>query len=481
MRKKLLSGVILFLLLNLLIKPFWILGIDVEVQNRVGASEYGLYFSIFSFAYLFNILLDLGVTNFNNRNIAQYNHLLSKHLPAILNIKLLLFAFFLIVTFGVGLAIGYDSRQFYLLAWMCLNQFLNSLILYLRSNFSGLLMFKLDSFLSVMDKILMVAFCSVLLWGDVLEGNFRIEYFIYAQTLAYVITALTALVILVNKTGIHGLKWNAPLSLMIIKKSLPFALLALLMSCYNRLDPIMLERLLPGNSGSFQAGIYASAFRLLDALVMLAYLVSVPLLPIYSKMIKEKQDISQITKLIFTLVFTVSSAVAITFSFMSTDLMALFYDEHVTESAEVFRLLIFCLVPISMGYVFGTLLTANGDLKKLNIVAGCSLLLNLLTNIILIPRLMSKGSAMAALSTQIFSAVVQVILAIRIFKLRISPKFLLQISAFLILIVAANVAISRLQITWWVGIIIVAVLSTAVAFLFRLLDFKELVTIFKEK
>lgn len=480
MRKKLLSGVFLFLLLNILIKPFWILGIDVGVQNRVGASEYGLYFSLLSFAYLFNILLDFGVTNFNNRNIAQYNHLLSKHLPAILNIKLILFVFFLAVTFGIGLLIGYDSRQFYLLAWMCLNQFLNSLILYLRSNFSGLLMFKLDSFLSVMDKILMVIFCSILLWGNVPGVEFRIEHFVYSQTLAYGITAFTALAILAHKTGLRRLKWNAPLSLMIIKKSLPFALLALLMSCYNRLDPIMLERILPEDCGSFQAGIYASAFRLLDALVMLAYLVSVPLLPVYSKMLKEKQDISQITKLIFSLVFTASSTIAITFSFMSTDLMALFYDDHVAESAGVFRILIFCLVPISMSYVFGTLLTANGDLKKLNIVAGGSLLLNLLTNTVLIPELMSEGSAMAALSTQIFSAMVQVILAIRIFKLRISPKFLIQIAAFLTTVVAANLITIQLQITWWIGILIVGAVSASVAFLFKLLDFNELISVFKE-
>ena len=52
MRKKLLSGILFFLVLNLVVKPFWILGIDVQVQNRVGAAEYGLYFAILSFAMI---------------------------------------------------------------------------------------------------------------------------------------------------------------------------------------------------------------------------------------------------------------------------------------------------------------------------------------------------------------------------------------------------------------------------------------------
>ena len=71
MHKKLFSSILLFLLLNILIKPFWILGIDVGVQNAVGAEEFGLYFAIFNFTYIFNILLDLGITNFNNKNIAH--------------------------------------------------------------------------------------------------------------------------------------------------------------------------------------------------------------------------------------------------------------------------------------------------------------------------------------------------------------------------------------------------------------------------
>ena len=36
------------LLLNLLIKPFWILGIEVGVQNAVSTSEYGIYITLFN-------------------------------------------------------------------------------------------------------------------------------------------------------------------------------------------------------------------------------------------------------------------------------------------------------------------------------------------------------------------------------------------------------------------------------------------------
>jgi len=89
MQGKFVKNLTLLLVLNLLVKPFWILGIDRSVQNTVGAEEYGFYFAVFNFSFLFNILLDFGITNFNNRNIAQNNQLLTKHLSNLLVVKLM--------------------------------------------------------------------------------------------------------------------------------------------------------------------------------------------------------------------------------------------------------------------------------------------------------------------------------------------------------------------------------------------------------
>ena len=106
MKKKFLTNLALLVLLNLLIKPFFIFGIDRTVQNTVGLEDYGFYFSIFNFAFLFYILLDAGLTNFNNRNIAQNNHLLNEHFSGIISIKFLLALVYFVVTFVAALLLG---------------------------------------------------------------------------------------------------------------------------------------------------------------------------------------------------------------------------------------------------------------------------------------------------------------------------------------------------------------------------------------
>ncbi len=453
-QKDFVFNIAILIFLNLLVKPFWILGVEVAVQNRVGAAAYGLYFAIFNFTYLFNVVLDMGITNFNNRNIARHTQLLSKHLSGIIVLKLLLGIVYLMVTFGVAFLIGYDTLHFRLLFWMAVNQFLNAFILYLRSNVSALLMFKTDSVLSVLDRLMMILICGVMLWTDVLHTAFKIEYFVYAQTAAYTISAAVAMTVVLSKARLARLHWNRPFFLMILKKSFPFALLYLLMSFYNRIDSVMLERMLPDGIAATEAGIYASAFRLLDALVMIAYLFSVILLPLFSRMLKEGEKVGGIVRSATSLLsfFAITSVtLLLCFRFPVLELL---YNEHIAESAAVFSILIPCIIPISLTYIFVTLLTANGNMRLLNLTAVAGIAVNLLVNVILIPRLHACGAAVASLATQSVMALIQTIIAIRVTQLPLKEIPILKILIFTAILIPSCYLFS----TYFHGKTIVALL-----------------------
>ena len=404
----------LLIFLNLLVKPFWMLGVDVGVQNSVGAESYGIYFSIFNFTMLFSMVLDMGTTNFNNRTIARNNQLLDKHLSGYIILRLLLAVCYFVALFAVALIIGYRGFQLKLLFWIGLNQFLNAFLLYVRSNISALLMFKTDSVISVTDRLLMILFCGLLLWGNITDEPFRIEWFVWCQTAAYLITIAIALTIVLRKSHLRRLHWNTAFFLVIIKKSLPYALITLLMACYYRIDSVMLERLLPRDIAATQAGVYASAFRLLDALVMIAYLFSVILLPLFAKMLKQKEDVVPVVRTSFSFLFLFSVSAVVILYVYREPVIRLFYPEITESSVAVFRIIIFGLIPISMNYLFGTLLTANGSMKMLNITAAIGIVINVAVNLLLIPRMHACGSAVASFCTQFTVSVLQFLLALRI-------------------------------------------------------------------
>ena len=486
MLKKFTRNLALVLFLNLLIKPFWLLGIDRSVQNMVGAEDYGFYNAILSFSFLLNILLDFGITNFNNKNISQNNHLLRKHLSSIVVLKLMLGGLYMVATLIAGFIIGFSKLQILLLIVLGFNQFLISFTLYLRSNLAGLHLFKLDSFISVLDRSMMIVICAFLLWGN-LPITFTIRAFVFAQTIAYALTTLITLIIVFHKAKSKFLKlnWSLPFSIMIIKKSFPFAILVLLMTFYNRIDAVMLERILPNPEGAKQSGIYASAYRLLDAANMIAFLFAGLLLPIFSKMLKHKESIEKLVSLAFVLLFVPAVIVSMGSYFYSTDLMALMYKEHIHASASAFGILMFCFVPISTTYIFGTLLTANGNLKQLNIMAASGMIINITLNFILIPFFHAKsgdaatGSGCASLTTQLFTAITQVILAKYIFHFRINIKLIIKLVVFVIGIFLINYFSTNLPYGWVINFGLMVISCFVFALLIRLLSIKSLYNLVK--
>lgn len=486
MNNRFLKNIIFLLFINLLVKPFWILGVDRTVQNLVGDASYGTYLAIFNFSYLFYIILDIGLTNYNSKNIAQNNHLLSKYFVGITQAKIFLSLGYFIIIFLIGIAIGYNGEQLKLLGIVGLNQVLLSFILYVRSNIAALLLFKTDSILSVLDRVLMIMICSFLLWSGIFpQSNFNIYWFVYSQTISYIITLVIAIFIVLKHTGKLSIKFNFPFILMIIKKSIPYALLVLLMSFYNRLEPVLIERILPKDISAVQAGIYARAYRLFDAGNNISYLFSVILLPLFAAVIKKGEDLQSLVKQSFGLMLTMTCIIAIVCIFYSHNLMELLYNIQpnesietynirITESSKILQILMGSFVSISITYIFGTLLTANGNLKQLNIVAAIGVVINLTLNFIFIPIFKAQGAAFTSLCVQFATCSIQFFIAKRNFNLKLGTSFWISVCSFIILLSVTTAILKSLDIYWIYTFIISLTSGIIIAFITKMLDFKEL-------
>ena len=473
MKRKFATNLILLLSLNLLVKPFWIFGIDRTVQNLVGAGEYGLFYSLFNFSLLLNIILDFGLTNFNNREISRHSQLISKYFSNIFVIKILLAAIYAVLCLSVGFIMGYNSRQFYLLSLLIFNQFISSFILYLRSNLSGLQYFKTDSIVSILDRFLMITICSLLLWGNFSNYHFTIEWFVYAQTLSYLITFLITFLLVLSKAEFIRFRFDKVFLISILKQSYPFALLTLLMSLYSRIDSVMLERLLP--RGNVESGIYAQAFRIVDALNMIPFLFAGLLLPMFSKMIKNQEPTQPLVGFAFSLLFIPTFAFAVSCIAFRVDLMQLLYHQHTDESSSVLGILMISFLLISINYIFGTLLTANGSIKHLNYISLIGVVISFVLNFALIPMHKSLGAAFANLSTQLVVVLFQAFLAFKVFDFKIKPEnfrlFILFIPASIILVVLIKAIFS----VWLIGFLASLLGITVLSFLLRIIKMKELI------
>ncbi|MFT7155599.1 MAG: O-antigen/teichoic acid export membrane protein [Parvicella sp.] len=471
MQKKFLSNLILVLFLNVLIKPFYILGIDAEFLRQL-PGDYGEYFSIISLTFIFNIFLDFGITNYNTREIAQNESALQKHFSSILTLRFLLAFVFLAIIGLSGLVLGYSEHQFKLLALLGVNQILVAFILFFRSNLAGLMLFKSDSIISVLDRTLMVVIGSLILWTNLFDITLSIELFIGLQMFAYAITAIISGLLVFMKSKSFKFEWDLSFFKILLKKSIPYALLILLMTFYYRVDSVMLEQMLP--NGHLEATLYAQGYRFFEAFTMLGYLFAGLLLPIFSAMLAKKENVSKLVNMSLKLILAISITIGVTMITCSENIMLWRFDNSTADLAvasESFKYLMICFVAMTTTYIYGTLLTSNGSLRLLNQMAIVGVILNFGLNWYLIPKYGAIGAAQASAVTQVLTAVIQIVIAFKVIKLKMPSRVTFEIFAFSIILITTAYFVWDLRFIYKVSILISEGLLLSI--LLRMVDLKE--------
>ncbi|MCB0667913.1 MAG: oligosaccharide flippase family protein [Saprospiraceae bacterium] len=471
MNKVFISNLVLVVTLNVIIKPLYIFGIDRGVQNAVGASEYGLYFALFNFAYLFQIINDLGLQNYNHSVLSKYQQIIPKYLPKILTVKLVLACFFVIITILSSVLIGFSVFLWPLLILILLNQILISFLQYLRTTMSALGHYHLDSILSVSDKLLMIAWMGYLLWFS--EAEISIMGFVIAQTFTLAFSLLIAVGFIWRYIGKVNYAWqfDPSFSLTLFKKSAPYALVLLLMTLYTRMDAVMLERLL--SDGKEEAGIYAASYRILDAFSNVGLLFAGLLLPMFAKLIGRQESVSDLVRIARNLLLTFSITIISISLVYSGPIMTLLYDHATAYWAHVFRLLIISYVGIALGYIYGTLLTANESIRMMNYIFLVGVGLNFTLNLILIPYWKAWGAAMATVVTQISVAIALLILAYRYLRMPIDGGAWLRIGIFTISVYLLAHWSQVWNLSWWYASVVIGILAVSIALILRLINLRD--------
>jgi O-antigen/teichoic acid export membrane protein len=183
-------------------------------------------------------------------------------------------------------------------------------------------------------------------------------------------------------------------------------------------------------------------------------------------------------QLSYTLLIVPAIIIAVSSLYYNEEIMAGLYHSNTTDSSHILGILMTGFTGIATTYIFGTLLTANGSLKHLNIMAFGGMVLNITLNLILIPRFQAFGSAYASLVTQLLTAAAQVVLALVIFKLKPGTRYIFQLLLFLGVVVTLGTVSVKIS-NWFYGYLFMIIASVVFAFIIKLLNLKDLYKIIR--
>lgn len=456
--QKFASRVTLLVLVNLVVKLIWILFIERKVQTSVGFQNFGLYYSVFSFTLILGIINDPGLNNY----LIQYLNKEKKHPQHISNLfftKLLLTVFYVIVSVILGWLLGFKNGN--LLGLLILYQILFSFLNYLRGFLKGHQLLNAEIFLSVLDKALIIIALLPILYFN---ANFKwtISFYIFAQLFALLAAIVFCVCYLYSKKIFILPKGRIEGNFSIFKKIAPFALFAFFVLTYNKIDTVMLVKILP--NGDMETGIYVAAYRFLDAASMLPILFATLFYPVLCKLISEKSGVDELMNNSVLALVPTTLIIAMASWFYRGELMELLYQENSSEKLSlIFGMLMFSLPLVVIYYVYSTFFTANNNLKLLNLVSGGGLVINVALNILLIPLYQALGAAISSFLSFSLVGLAYLLLYHWQFKNPFRPLVWFKILIFLLLLTALGYLVLCSIQNWMLGFAVYTSLSTVLA------------------
>lgn len=479
MRKTFAQNVLFLVFVNLIVKPLWIFGIDAKVQTTLGNEVYGNYIALFNIGMILQIVLDLGLQSYSTKTVAHSPNTFQKIFPNIIITKLILTVLYFAILFIAGWSLGYPLAAIGMLISIgCIHAF-NSFYLFFRSNIASKQLFKTDSILSVIDRLLLIVTCGVLLYVPYYAQQFSIQTFIVLQICTLAIASIIGYYLCNKHFHISWAHLGFKKIKVILKQGLPIALLILLMAIYMRGDAIMIEKILGANA----AGQYAMALRLLDvANNMSGVLLAGMLLSFFSKHLKDKNTLLQVIKLCNKVLLPFAILVMFICFHYGQEIFQLIYHKNQVYDNILLGTVMTAFVFYCCLYIYSTLLTANSNINTLLKISAIAVALNITGNLLLIPQLDILGAAITHAVTIAFVAIACIMQSNKIYKIQFMVwQDLVQYLTYIICIVASILVVDKTEIHTYVQIILIGMICFLLVAAFNYQAIRQQISKLKSK
>jgi O-antigen/teichoic acid export membrane protein len=380
------------------------------IARALGPEDLGKYYFAISFAAIFSILMDLGMTNILTREIAKAGDNAEKYLGSILAIKLplsILTGFTIILLANV---FHYSELTKLLIYLSTICVVLDSFTATFFSVARGFHNLSYESISSVIFQII------VLITGlAILKINLGISWLMWSLVAASIFNCLYSLTILkrIFKLRVWTL-YDLKHMKLILRIAIAFGLFAIFQRVYAYFDTVLLASL----AGDYYVGVYQIAFKIINALqfLPLAFTASLyPALSAYWSSNRQQLAITYERAMNYLIIISLPISMGI---ITLADKIVLIFKAGYAGAILPLEINMAALLFIFIGYPIGSLLNAC-DKQKINTInMGLTVLLSIILNIILIPKFQAVGASITVLLSNAFMLVLGLIQVPKIIKFR---------------------------------------------------------------
>lgn len=370
-----------------------------QLFRYLGPETYGRYQFVLSYVMIFSTLVDFGVQQFIIKKISEDASQAKRYFQSFFAFEAT--AAFLLygALLAVAWASGYDRTVLAGVAVAGLGMVANALcypFLAVMSSFQDL---RRVAFINFLNSLVNVSVIALVIWFG------RGIVFLAGTQLAFGLLDLVLYRAFIRR----HLERPEPLGALrlldvslitgILRSAWPFVLLVGFSSIYNRIDVVLISRIL----GYEQTGYYGAAYKLYDLLAFFPAVVSHSLFPHFTRLMAEKAtaEVRLNLERYLRLMVTVAAPIAFGGAVLSGPLISLAAGDQYAAAAPILRVLIWAPA-ILFVYTPVNSLVISQLTRQAAMVTGANVLVNVLGNLILLPRF---GPVAAATMTVVSEAI----------------------------------------------------------------------------
>jgi O-antigen/teichoic acid export membrane protein len=365
----------------------------VLLARGFGVEVFGQYSFALSFVGFFTLFTGFGFGSLMIRDVSKDKSLTAKYINNILGIKIVFGIISLIILYIISLFIGKSPTLLIAMYIFGIQLVVSSFSDILRSVFHAYEVMEFDSISRIIEKTIWAVLLLLLIFNKLSLIN---------VALATLLSAILGLIItywLVRaKISKIKIEYDKKFWKKIIITATPFAITGLFALINFRIDQVMLYFL----TNDLTVGLYSAAYKIIDILSVVPTLLLASLYPVFSVLYHKNKSL-------FNKTFDISLRYAIVLAFpivigiysLANQVIMLAYGTEYLSSVSVLKILIFISLISFINTPLFVVLNAIGKQKITMINAGCTALVNVIMNFILIPRYGIHGAAFATIISEL--------------------------------------------------------------------------------
>jgi O-antigen/teichoic acid export membrane protein len=370
--------------------------VGVIVARYLGPKEYGLMNYVISYVSLFSVISNFGLDNIEIRELAKNQENRNAIIGSSLSLRLMLSLLTVIIIAFTLLAFESDSRTVILVIIYSLSLIFTSFNV-VRNYFTSIVLNEYVVKTEIVRTLL-----SALLKISLLLLEAELIYFVIILSVDFIFLASGYVYSYRKKIDqIKAWYFDYDIAKELLKYSYPLFFSGSAIIVYQKVDQILIKNLIDDSS----LGYYAVAARLTEFTMFFSLIISQTIGPVLIRL-KEENEVEYEKKrsIFMALVFWSSFGVAIIMIVFAELFVLTLYGDEYFEAISVLRIIAIKIVMMGL-FNCTTQIIIIENLQKYAVFRNLiGLMLSLVLNFLLIPKLGITGAAIATVLANLFSS-----------------------------------------------------------------------------